>query len=473
MPDAPETVDQLVEILHTMGIAGAVRRYKRPPLSSNLLRDLFAIDDTVGNSFLACYPLAPSDLLIDLAKRESANVDQLARIAANPRVPPPALQTMVEHESETVRCGAASSNQLSPRQIDSLVDDPSESVCLILAEHPNLKPRHMARLATHDNPSIRTRLCRHKRLDPEIAVALTADPSAVVRFTVVSQAQADEELLLFWADSDLPEIQAALMNREELPTSVWHSLLLSPNESIRQQAASHCELDEPLLIHFSKLGNHAAIRDALATQPLSDSTVEWLLEHATVDDLRHLARNPHLSPPAATRLLEFDPHLATALLDNPEYAISVATHLVCSRDDKVLARLASGGFLHPEDYGQLTDEGPFGRLVAHAAIRGQSITPMRDDLAFRLLEHNLPSLRRLAIRSYAFPQATLLRVLNEDPAPANRELARQRIAEIHNSPQPSSATFVRERQDLETLLQAIDQWTDPETFPLREDHSSS
>ena len=83
-----DTCDDLIEQIEALGIEGTVKAYRKPPLHTRILRDLYElyIDVPKYVEFLAHYPLIPSDLAERIAQETDPEHTGIAHgLAGNPR----------------------------------------------------------------------------------------------------------------------------------------------------------------------------------------------------------------------------------------------------------------------------------------------------------------------------------------------------------------------------------------------------
>lgn len=433
--DLPQSISDLHQALDTVPIAQLCKKWKRPPVSTRLLREAYQTDpDPRIREFIASYPLAPSDLLEQMAREFSEEISLLALLGNNPRTPPASLTALLEHPEAAVRAGVAQSTQLSPRQVDTLAEDPAVEVVRELACRSDLKERHMARLATHRDPSVRLHIARQKQLPEPVALVLSADPSVLVRFALALHFAAEEDFQLFLADSDREEVQLALLQRKDLADTPLHSLLLSSHASVRAAARALSDLDEPLLLHSLELADEAEQVALAAYEPLPELIQRALVDSAGPRALEVLAHNPSISTATAQALIDCELSLAAAVLENPVHREAVAEYLAASQKPEWIALLADLEGLPPEVFGQLLRQPPAAGLLAHLAWNQRPVPGIPADLAEALVEHALPCLRVWAISSYPFPRTTLLALAEDDPARAVRKVARRQLAAATTMP---------------------------------------
>ncbi len=444
-PDSPEALGRL---LQEQGVAKTIRQFRRRPLSSDLLRESWthatASDGlpvpaaALLREFIATYPLSPSDLLEQMLEEAGDDVDLLAALAAHPRTAPGNLALLLKNPKPTVRAAASANPQLSPRQLAELAGDRDELVALAAVAHPGLKARHQAILAMSRHAGVRAALAQSPRLEEEIAIALTADPSPLVRLALGSGATVSEAVLTFWADSDDLELQLGLLQRQELPGAVLHSLLLSRHGEVRQAAAADTELSLPYLVLLIEQGDATDHQHLAARPDLPPPLFETLASIGSPETLARLARNPALPAELADRLAAHSDALHWAVLENPTHRARRIAEMMASADDDLLGQLAYLPEVDTAQHTPLINDAQAAGLLAHLAAQGRTVPGLRTDLAFSLLQHPMPSLRLLALRSHDFPPGSLAKLL-ADPSPAVNKLARQQMGRV-TAPTPNNST---------------------------------
>lgn len=404
MATAPDTAQELLEIILELGIPRICKTYRRPPLPTRLLRELYAIGgQPEARRFIAAYPLSPSDLLETLSS-ECTDPEALAAAAVNPRTPAHLLSRLIESPLPKVRVEAAGNPQLSARDMRLLARDIDRSVRMAVAANPSLKPQHMAELAQDGEPAVRAALALHPNLLSEIRLVLQADPSPVVAAELVLHDE-DEEALLFAADSDNENRQLALLARKDLPKAVGQSLLHSAHPAIRARARERFSPSPAECLGIARRGT-VAERLWLASREDLPSPLQRLLSQDESPEVRRrLARHPRVHP-------------------------DIAAHFVTMHDTGPCEALAANPATPPDS------------LLALAQSGIESVPPL---LAYR---SDLPA----AVCAYLLKQApseVFLRHLAsaKPPPPA---IPRALLAPYAGHPLPTVRAFVAARGQLDT-----------------------
>lgn len=420
MASAPDTAQELLDIILDLGIPRICKTYRRPPLPSRLLRELYAIaDPPEARRFIAAYPLSPSDLL-EVLSLECNDPEALAAAALNPRTPSHLLSRLAESPVPEVRQQAALNPQLAPRDMRLLARDIDYSVRVAAASNPSLKPPVMAELAEDGEPAVRTMLAAHPSLLPEVRFTLNTDLSPIVRSELVAHCE-DEEALLFWADSDLEDFQSALLERKELPEAVGRSLLHSPHAGIR-----------------------ATARERFAPEPAERLAIA---RKGTREERLWLSEQPEL-PPALQRVLsqDEDPEVRVRLAAHPAIHRDIAAHFITMHDeaccealagnpatppDLLLALARSGIPAIPPLLGYRKDlsatvlayflaEAPSDAFLRHLAMSGQRPKDLPRAVLTPFAEHPLPTVRKL-VAAWGELTPEQRATLREDPAASVRQ----------------------------------------------------
>ncbi|WOO42883.1 hypothetical protein [Rubellicoccus peritrichatus] len=433
MIDIPKTTDELLTVLKVDGISNACKRFKKPPIPSKLLRELYEGEATeLGLLFLATYPLAPSDLLEQMGQ----DVDQLpvnvaATVATNPRTPPHTLSTLAEHEAVEVKAAAAGNPRLPQRDIQNLLETDNLEIWKLLATNTALKPREQSILATKGDAATRLALAANPRLNSDLALALTGDPSIAVRCTVVATAVADENLLQFWADCDREEIQLALMERKDLTAEVWSSLKLSPVSSVRRLAITASPPDSEELLFLSK-SEDAEDRAWIASrEDVMPGIQHQLAQDEDISVRSALARNPVIWPEVSEFFITSeDKEGCLALLDNPELPVVLFPELGWLGDPTITAALAGHPKAPEEVLQYLVNDRRSIPAILHMALNRRPAPWLKAALSNALADHSLPHLRAIAASSENIDPRKLYQLL-EDPAASVRNAADSNPAKKH------------------------------------------
>lgn len=420
MATAPDTAAELLEIILESGIPRICKAYRKPPLPTRLLRDLYAIEDRPeARRFIAAYPLSPSDLLEALS-RECADPETLAAAALNPRTPAHLLSRLIESASSAVRAEVAINSQLSPRDMRLLARDIDASVRSTVAKNPALKPQLMAELSNDGRPAVRASLAANPSLFPEIRFARQADPSPIVGSELVAHCE-DEETLLFWADSDDENLQIALLERKSLPDSVGHSLLFSPHPAIRAEARERFAPTFPERLGIARRGTIEE-RQWLAAQPEMPLALQRILsQDESADVRRRLAAHPDVHADVAAHFITMhDEDCCEALAANPATPKDLLLALARSGIDSIPSLLAYRNDLSVDLLEYLLLEAPSEAFVRHLAIAGNEPPALSGVLLTSYARHPLPSVRAFVATRAELDLSQRSR-LGRDIAPPVRE----------------------------------------------------
>lgn len=477
MIDIPKTTDELLTVLKADGVSNACKRFKKPPIPSKLLRELYEGQATeLGLLFLATYPLAPSDLLEQMGQ----DVDQLpvnvaSAVATNPRTPPHTLSVLAEHEAVEVKAAAAGNPRLPQRDIQSLLETDNLDIWKLLATNTALKPREQSILATKGDAATRLALAANPRLNSDLALALTGDPSLAVRCTVVATAIADENLLQFWADCDREEIQLALMERKDLTAEAWSSLKLSSVPNVRRLAIAASPPDSEELLFLSK-SEEAEDRVWIASRDDVQPGMQHQLAQDDDPSVRSaLARNPAIWPEVSEFFITSEDMVGClALLDNPELPVVLFPELGWLGDPTITAALAGHKKAPDEVLQYLVNDRRSIPAILHMAFNRRSAPWLKANLSNALADHPVPSLRAIAASSEHIEPRKLYQLL-EDPATSVRTAAdsnpaKKNIAEALRNPEVK-----QKNQDKETTewLEAIEAALGPDSLYLESDTDST
>lgn len=447
--DLPTTTDALRVLIRDHGPDAVSRSFRKPPISSQVLRALSEENPTEAAwIFLAMYALSPSSLLEEIGAH-SADYPScvLVPLAQNPRTPPGTLTQLRHHSHDEVKAAAATNPNLPARDLEELLGEPNPTVWRAIAANPGLKFRMQAMLAARGDASVRLELCQNKALHPDLLVALTGDPSPLVRYTLVASTSADDEMLQFWADSDREEIQLALMSRNKLPEAVWQSLLMSPHASVRRAVCEKHPLDAVDMLFLSRSEDRD---DRLFLAEHKD--VAAGLQHSLVQDAEAevrvtLARNASIWPEVAEFMITGeDTPACLALMQNPAMPETLFLELGWLNQPSVTAALASYDKTPEEVLQYLANEQLSAVALAHMAINQRPAPWLRAELADHLAQHALPSLRALAATSLQLSESARTR-LRSDPAPRVQTLAYEF---------PPSSTFAPSTVKTEALQRCLE-----------------
>jgi hypothetical protein len=435
---APNSIEELLQLIEKQGPGAVARRFRKPPVPSKLLLSLSQSSPSEEAwIFLTSYALTPSSLLEEIgAHFADYPASVLVPLTQNPRTPPSTLSVLLRHEDAQVRAAAGRNPNLPPRDVETLLEDNNPEVWRSLASNPSLKFRPQAILATQGDPAVRLELVGNKNLHPELLVALSADPSPLVRYTLASSAKVDDEMLLFWADSDREEIQHALIGRGTLSNEVWSSLLLSPHASVRNAVRETRKLDPVDLLHLSRRDAEKD-REFVAKRKDIAPGIQHELAHDAATGVRvALAGNRSIEPEVAEFLVTGeDVEACLALLENPDMPPGLFLELAWMNQPSVTAALARNKKTPEEVLQYLTNEKLSAVALAYLAISRRPANWLRSELAHSLSRHELPSLRALAASSLHLSEQARNR-LRDDPSSRVSKLALAYPAEEASTGEP-------------------------------------
>ncbi|GHB98338.1 hypothetical protein [Cerasicoccus arenae] len=421
----PQTTNELLALIHEHGPQAIARRFRKPPISSQLLRTISQENPPEEAwIFLTSYALTPSSLLEEIGAHQADYPSSvLIPLAQNPRTPPGALSILVQHDESSVRAAALTNPNLPPRDADSILTEKDQRLWRSLAANPALKLKSQAVLAARGDASVRLELVHNKSLHPDLLIALSADPSPLVRCTLVASVAAPDDVLLFWADSDREEIQIALLTRTSLPKKILRTLLFSPHASVRKAVRMHRELDEIELLYLSRSETNEDREFVAAHQGIPPGLQHELAQDPETDIRNALAANPAIWPEMAEFFVTGeDTSACLSLLDNPAMPPALFLELAWMNHASVTAALASHQETPEEVLQYLANERLSATALAHMAACRRSASWLRPSLAEALAQHASPSIRALAASSQLLP-AKARNHLRDDPADFVRTLA--------------------------------------------------
>ncbi|MCH8474904.1 MAG: hypothetical protein LAT55_06720 [Opitutales bacterium] len=469
MKEAPASAEELMTLVEERGIEAVCRKFRRPPLSSRLLREAYSEGGAAGKIFVAHYPLSPSDLLEQLSSEASDDPALAAPLAANPRTPPPVLLSFIEHHLPEVRRSVAVNPNLGPREISRLLRDENARVAASLALNPGLKIQHQAFLCRHESMVVRIALGQNSSLDPVILRALGDDPHPLVRRAVAAQSRAEANLLQLWADSDDEELQLGLLERRKLEDGIFESLFLSPHSAVRAAADERQKAPPWAMVYRWDRGTLPE-QESLAGEPdLPRGLQREICQSQNLVLRQQLAQNPGLGEDVVEYLIQNgEEQEALFLLQNESLASKVAPLLAESGYPSVNALLATKNFADEKVLEQLINVHLSPEALIHLAARGRPFRSLRGDLARALARHEIPSFRALAATSEQLLPITLKR-LSEDRVPTVAERA-QANPRFEPSRTDHEFSTYREEPEVTRVLNAINEILSPTNLIQETNH---
>ena len=448
--EAVLTAESLLERIRRDGVRRTSAALRKPPIPSRLLQELVVMPRAPeAREFIAAYPLSPSHLLEALAAGSPAPA-VLGFLATNPRTPPHLVCQLAGHPDASVRVQAASHPQLPARELLILADDSAPVVRRALAANPSLRLPHHAALVADTDAAVRLNLAAQSALPAPVALVLAADACTVVRLHAVATATADDDLLQGWASSDEEDVQLALLQRKHVPVEIRHTLLRSPHATVRR-----------------------AVRDTLSPD---DVDLLFLVTNGDLEERTWVAARPELSRPLQSVLARDPaPEVRTALAANPALDASIVHYFMGLAEEPVCEALARNSAVPSEFVEELAatrmpavltalayrdglDERLAHFLVVHSpdfrrhwAIQGRTGIDLDLATAKTLLADPLPTVRVLAVSSFAGWRRADLYDVARDPAPIVRiaalrhaNAADELIEDWLADPVPEVASVARE-----------------------------
>lgn len=425
-----DTCEDLVAQIDAIGVAATVKLHRKPPLLTRILRDLYDLyhDQDRYLSFLAHYPLIPSDLADQIASTlEADKVDIAIGLAGNPRCPQQTLNRLVDHPDVGVRHALAANPNLTPKEIQVLIQDPNEFVRAALAENPAL-PNHLQFILADDcSTAVRVTLSERKNLDTDVAVHLANSENALVSASTILNYTLDEELLQLWADHHQQRQQLLLLKRAKaLPAGVQVALRTSPHPLVCRTALKAGPLTGPEMLYLAQ-SEDTRDRSFLAEQSDLPASIQRLLaQDASPRVRRRLAANNTIHEAIALHIVASnDLSSARALAKNPATSDAALRELCLHSEDDIALLVAYRDDLQAEHYDLLINHRESYSVAEHLAYQEIEYDNLSQAVAQKLAQHEAPSVRAFAARSTLLDDATRSQLV-QDPSPQ----VRQRLA--HN-----------------------------------------
>lgn len=423
-----ETCEDLVAQIDALGVAGTVKAHRKPPLPTRILRDLYELyhDQDRYLSFLAYYPLIPSDLADQIAANlEPDQVDIAIGLAGNPRCPQQTLHRLIDHPEMVVRHALAANANLTTKEIQSLVQDDNEFVRAALATNPAL-PNHLQFILADDaSTAVRIALTERKNLDTDVAVHLAQSSDALVSAATILNCTLDDELLQLWADCQLERQQLLLLKRTKaVPETVRAALRTSTHPLVCRTALKDCTLSGPEMLYLAQ-SEDTRDRIFLADQSDLPASIQRLLAQDASPRVRsRLAANNTIQDTIALHIVASnDLSPARALAKNPATSQAALRELCLHPEDDIALLIAYREDLLPEHLDLLINHRASLKVAEHLAYQGIEYSNFSEDVARQLARHDAPSIRSFAARSVQLDDATRSQ-LARDPSPeVRRKLA--------------------------------------------------
>ncbi len=449
------TAPQLLIQIRDEGVAATVQAYRKNPLSSRTLIELFEnTPDRDARLFLASYPTVPSALIEWMLETEE-DCEILCALAQNPRTSQPLLIRMIENATTEVKRAMATNKQLGPRECDLLLDSDSWLVRATLAENPILTSHQQARLAGDFEPAVRLALTENKRIDPDVAIKLSNDESAVVRAQLLSKTKLEDAILQIWADSDELEKQQLLLERKSLVESIEQSLALSTHSQIRRASL---QSRKPTPIELIGLVESDFLDDRLFVAEMDGLpiSIQRLLAQDSHPAVRaKLASNPNIAEGVAFHIVSAgDPETCEKLAENASISEAIINELCHHEDEDVLLRLVYRTDLTSAHYDILINKRQNLEVINHLAMQQFVYAETNEELAEWLALNNSPLLRNFAANSIHLP-LTHLQVLCDDPSERVRVSAKHTLEKYRHEHHENHTDSELENSDDKTILTRI------------------
>ena len=399
-----ETCDDLIEQIEALGIEETVKAYRKPPLHTRILRDLYElyIDVPKYVEFLAHYPLIPSDLAERIAQETDPEHVGIAHgLAGNPRSSQQTLNRLTQHDKVDVRLELAANPNLTPKEFQAMVQDQSPYVRAAIAKNPSLPNSLQFILADDTEAIVLIALTLRKNLDLDIAVQLGTHGDPLVRGAIVNQWSQDPELLQMWSDLDDSLNQQLLLQRSaKLEASAIEALSYAPDPEVRSSAVAEETLSGALMLWLAE-SDHIDDRIALAERPNLPNSIQRLLAQDSSPKVRRrLAANTDLAPSLALHIASSSDLLACrALAKNPAIDFACLSELCLHTDDHIALLVAYREDLSDQHLDLLINHRASSTVAEHLAYQGFGYKNIQAEPVAALAASEAPSLRVFAARS--------------------------------------------------------------------------
>ncbi|MDQ8207233.1 hypothetical protein QEH52_06925 [Coraliomargarita sp. SDUM461003] len=423
-----ETCEDLVAQIDELGVEATVRAHRKPPLLTRILRDLYDLyhDQDRYLSFLAHYPLIPSDLAEQIASSlDPEKVDIAIGLAGNPRCPQQSLQRLTQHPQVAVRHALAANPNLTPKEFQTLVTDENEFVRATLAQNSALPNPLQFLLADDASSAVRIALSERKNLDTDVAVHLANSDDSLVSAATILNFSSDEELLQLWADQNKQHQQLLLLRRNKaLPAPVSAALRTSPHAFVSRTALKGSELSGPEMLYLAE-SEDTRDRIFLAEQADLPASIQRLLAQDTSPRVRRrLAGNHAIHEAIALHIAASnDLNAIRTLAKNRATSDATLSELCQHPDDDIALLVAYRDDLASDHYDLLINHRESLAVAEHLAYQEINYDRFSEKVAQQLAIHPAPSVRAFVARSAQLNEA-LKNTLSKDPSPqVRRQLA--------------------------------------------------
>jgi len=474
MVQAINTCEDLVAQIDAIGVAETVKAHRKPPLMSRILRDLYDLyhDQDTYLSFLAHYPLIPSDMADQIASQlDPDKTDIAVGLAGNPRCPQQALNRLVKHPSTAVRFALAANPNLTPKEFQIMATDSNPYVRAALAENTSLPNPLQFVFAEDESSAVRIALTKRKNLDVDVAVHLANDSDVMVSASLILNWDDDEELLQLWADSDQARQQQLLLKRsKQLAPSVRSSLCYSPHAYTCRSAWAQSELDGPGQLFLAQ-SEDTRDRIFLAEQSDLPASIQRMLAQDTSPKVRRrLAANPSINESIALHIAtSSDLGACRALAKNPAISDTVITELCQHPENEIALLIAYREDLQAEHYDILINQRSDQTAAEHLAYQEIEYNQFSPQTAETLATSLAPSLRAFVAGSAELSESQRGALLKDPSSKVRLALARNPELSDHqlqvlNADSNRKVVFAAE----ENFAQRLRQRNQPST-PARQD----
>lgn len=399
-----ETCEDLVGQIDAIGVAATVKAHRKPPLLTRILRELHELyhDQDRYLSFLAHYPLIPSDLADQIASTlDPAKVDIAIGLAGNPRCPQQSLSRLIKHPEIAVRHALAANPNLTPKEFQSLASDDNEFVRAALAQNTGLPNPLQFVLADDPSTAVRIALSERKNLDADVAVHLARSDDPLVSAATILNYTLEEELLQLWADHDQQSQQLLLLKRRKaLPDAVGTALRLSPHPFVARTALRGTTLSGAEMLYLAE-SEDTRDRIFLAEQPDLPASIQRLLaKDASPRVRRQLAANGGVHESISLHIAAAnDPGSARTLAKNPATSDATLRELCLHPDDEIALLVAYRDDLQSAHYDLLINQRTSLTVAQHLAYQEIDYDDLSEKVARQLAAHPAPSVRAFAAKS--------------------------------------------------------------------------
>lgn len=425
---AIETCQDLVAQIDEHGIAPVVRVHRKPPLPTRILRDLYELyhDQDRYLSFLAYYPLIPSDLADKIASSiDPEKTDIAIGLAGNPRCPQQALNRLVKHPDLAVRHALAANPNLTPKEFQALVADDNAFVRAALAQNTSLPNPLQFILADDTSSAVRIALSERKNLDTDVAVHLANSDDTLVSAATILNYTLDKELLQLWADNNQQHQQLLLLKRTKVvPAPVIEALRISTHSLVSRTALKNSTLTGPEMLHLAE-SEDARDRIFLAEQTDLPASIQRLLAHDASDRVRRrLAANPTIHESIALHITASnDLGSCRALAKNPATSDATLRELCLHTDDDIALLIAYREDLKSEHLDLLINHRQTSIVAEHLAYQGIEYDNSSEDNAEQLAQHAAPTVRTFAAQSIRLSESARAQLIRDPSIHVRRQLA--------------------------------------------------